>query len=289
MTTLQFTGERFIPGTRGEIWIEHWHRYHFAAAFVAGRRVLDVACGEGYGSALLARKAVHVTGVDVSKAAVDHAAATYAAISNLRFVEGSCARLPMEDASVDVAVSFETLEHITGQAEFMAELARVLKPAGLLLMSCPNKIEYTDRRQYRNEFHVKELYRAELAALVASHFPHAAWFGQKPTFYSVIAPETLPTGGALVEVTEEAPAEAGRELSAPLYFIVAASRDRASVDAVGAPLHVLSDRGDWVHRDYEKVYKWMTEAVAERDQLREQLEVDAQPRSWLHRLRALFS
>ena len=50
---LEFTGERFIPGTAGEIWHEHWHRYHFAAPLVAGLDVLDVACGEGYGSALM--------------------------------------------------------------------------------------------------------------------------------------------------------------------------------------------------------------------------------------------
>ena len=45
---LPFTGERFVPGTPGEIWVEHWHRYHFASRWAAGRRVLDVACGEGY-------------------------------------------------------------------------------------------------------------------------------------------------------------------------------------------------------------------------------------------------
>src|SRR5689334_20789642 len=60
MNDLPFTGERFIPGTRGEIWIEHWHRYHFASRWVAGKRVLDIACGEGYGTALLARRAAQV-------------------------------------------------------------------------------------------------------------------------------------------------------------------------------------------------------------------------------------
>ena len=58
MSGLEFTGERFVPGVRGEIWIEHWHRYHFAARCVAGKRVLDVACGEGYGTALRALRRV---------------------------------------------------------------------------------------------------------------------------------------------------------------------------------------------------------------------------------------
>ena len=58
---LEFTGERYVPGTAGEIAHEHWHRYAFARRFVAGRRVLDVACGEGYGSALLSEAAASVT------------------------------------------------------------------------------------------------------------------------------------------------------------------------------------------------------------------------------------
>ena len=71
---LEFTGERFIPGTAGEIWHEHWHRYHFAAPLVAGLDVLDVACGEGYGSALLATRAAKVIGADIAPSAVEHAA-----------------------------------------------------------------------------------------------------------------------------------------------------------------------------------------------------------------------
>ena len=77
---LPFTGERFVPGTAGEIWYEHWHRYQFAGAFAAGRRVLDAACGEGYGSALLARSAASVVGVDIAADAVAHARARYSAL-----------------------------------------------------------------------------------------------------------------------------------------------------------------------------------------------------------------
>src|SRR3954464_12319381 len=142
---LAFTGERFIPGTPGEIWIEHWHRYHFATRWSAGRRVLDIACGEGYGSALLARNSQHVTGVDVSPEAVEHARQAYSGVRNIEFREGSCTRIPLADASVDVVVSFETLEHIHEQVAFVDEIARVLSSDGVLLMSCPNKAEYTDK------------------------------------------------------------------------------------------------------------------------------------------------
>lgn len=277
---LAFTGERFVPGTKGEIWIEHWHRYHFAARWAAGKRVLDVACGEGYGTALLARVAAHATGVDISEEAVDHAKAEYAALPNAGFQCASCTRLPLPDASVDLAVSFETVEHIEAQEAFLAELARVLKPEGVLLLSCPNKAEYTDKRDYHNEFHVKELYRAQLAQLVGAHFPHATWFGQRPSFYSVIAPEdcALPGGGPragaqgqLVEVDETHPAEAAPSLSHPLYFLVAASRDAASIAAVPPAVSVLADRDEWVHRDYEKVMRNLVETAARATELEREL------------------
>ena len=268
---LEFTGERFVPGARGPIWIEHWHRYHFAAPIARGKRVLDIACGEGYGSALLARTASAVTGVDISAEAIAHARRTYAGIGNLRYAEGSCTAIPLGEASVDLVVSFETIEHIREQAEFLAEIARVLAPEGVLLLSSPDKAEYSDRRNFTNEFHVRELYRDELQSLLAARFPHLRWFAQKPTFYSVIAPETPATEGALVEVGEDDPSRAGEMLPAPLYHLVAASRSAAAIEAIPATLHVLADRGDWVWRDYEKVMRWMQEAVADRERLQREL------------------
>ncbi len=253
MNELRFTGERYIPGTRGEIWIEHWHRYHFARRWVGGRTVLDVACGEGYGTALLARAAAQATGVDLSPEAITHAKATYTALANVRFECAPCTRLPLDDASVDVAVSFETVEHIAEQEAFVDELARVLRPDGLLILSSPNRLEYRDKRGFENPFHVKELYREELAKLVAARFPHAAWYGQRPSFFSLIAPEgATPSAGQLVEVEEADPANAAARLEHPLYFVLVASRDAAALASIPPALSVLADRGDWVHRDYER-------------------------------------
>ncbi|HEX4330572.1 MAG TPA: class I SAM-dependent methyltransferase [Usitatibacter sp.] len=271
-TELPFTGERFIPGTPGEIWVEHWHRYHFASRWAAGRRVLDVACGEGYGSALLARHAASVVGVDIAQAAVDHARAAYSGVANLEFSCAPCTSLPLGDATIDLAVSFETLEHIEAQERFLDELARVLDPEGVLLLSCPNKLEYSDKRDYHNEFHVRELYRDELAAMVAARFPLSTWFAQRPTFFSVIAPET-PAGAhaQLVEVQEAHPAAARETLSSPLYFIVAASRSREALDAVVPALSVLADRDEWVYRDYAKVIRMLEHAAGDRDALKADL------------------
>ena len=290
MSDLPFTGERFIPGLKGEIWMEHWHRYHFAARWAAGMRVLDVACGEGYGSALLARTATHVTGVDVSEAAIAHAQGAYADRGNLEFVRASCTALPLADASVDVAITFETIEHIAGQDEFLDELARVLKPGGVLVLSCPNKLEYSDKRNYQNEFHVKEMYRDELARMVGARFPESLWYGQRPTFFSVIAPEAGAEAGQIIETDDREPSVHESRLSAPLYFLVTASRSREALQRVPAAVSVLSDRDDWMYQDYGSVIR-AVRAGAERNAVleRQLAEKAAQPERgggwrWLRKL-----
>jgi len=252
---LEFTGERFIPGTAGEIWHEHWHRYHFAAPLVTGLAVLDVACGEGYGSALLATCAAAVTGADIEPSAIDHARARYGAVANLAFRHADCAALPFADASFDAVVSFETIEHIVAQESFLDEVRRVLRPDGLLILSCPNKSEYTDRRGIVNEFHVRELYRPELAAMIASRFAHAAWYGQRPSFYSVVWPEQGAAQGEIFEVSEQSATSVSPGHARPMYFIIIASGSAARLSAIAPRVSVLADREEWVHQDYEKVMK----------------------------------
>jgi ubiquinone/menaquinone biosynthesis C-methylase UbiE len=272
MNDLEFTGERYLPGVAGEIWMEHWHRYHFAAPLVAGKRVLDVASGEGYGSALLARTAAKVTGADIAAEAVAHARAMYAGVKNLEFIAAPCTELPIADASVDVVVSFETIEHITGHEAFMAEIARVLAPEGVLILSSPNKLEYSDKRDYANEFHVQELYRDELARLLATRFPHVAWYGQRNSFYSLIWPEGEGEArGEAIQAAAAAPGAGPATLDRPLYFIVMASRSGAALARIPATLSVLADREDWVQKDYEKVMRNLEVSVARGEALEAQL------------------
>lgn len=183
---MEFTGERYCPQITGEIALEHYLRYAVAVGLAKGRDVLDCASGEGYGSALLARTARSVIGVDVSADAVTHARATYAH-HNLSFLEGSAAALPLPDASVDLVVSFETIEHHTQQAEMLAEFRRVLRPDGLLLLSSPDKA-YVEDVMGPNPFHVRELYRQELQDLLAAEFRHCEFYDQKTLFASIICP-----------------------------------------------------------------------------------------------------
>ena len=250
---LPFTGERFVPGAAGEIWYEHWHRYHFVAPLVAGREVLDIACGEGYGSALLAAHAARVTGGDIAATAIAHARTRYASRPNLEFREADCAALPFADASFDVVVSFETLEHISAQQAFLDEIRRVLRPGGFVVLSCPNKAEYSDKRDHVNEFHYRELYRDELAALVAARFTSAAWYGQRPGFFSVVWPEQGPASAEIFEVSEQSADAPASGHARPLYFIVVAGNNGEAIAGLAKRMSVLADRDEWVYRDYEKV------------------------------------
>ena len=168
-TNLEFTGERFTPECVREIWYEHYHRYAFAKRFVVDRNVLDAACGEGYGSNILADIAKQVTGLDIDEDSITHAKSRYQK-TNLNYIEGSCIQLPFADNSFDVVVSFETLEHLAGQQEMLAEFNRVLSDDGLLIISTPDKKHYSDATDFTNEFHVKELYKHEFEQLLDRHW-----------------------------------------------------------------------------------------------------------------------
>jgi SAM-dependent methyltransferase len=135
---LKFTGERYTPSEQGEIRLEHYHRYALALSLAKSKMVLDVACGEGYGSALLSETASEVVGLDISQEAVAHASKVYQGRANLQFLQKSAFDTGLPDDSFDLVVSFETIEHLLEQGQMLTELRRVLKPDGLLLISSPN-------------------------------------------------------------------------------------------------------------------------------------------------------
>ena len=125
LTGLKTSGARFLPEMQGTIALEHMHRYVMARQLAVGKVVLDIACGEGYGSAILAETATYVYGVDIAPDAIVHAQKKYQR-SNLKFANGACARIPVSDRSVDLVVSFETIEHHFEHTAMFAEIKRVL-------------------------------------------------------------------------------------------------------------------------------------------------------------------
>jgi ubiquinone/menaquinone biosynthesis C-methylase UbiE len=166
---LDDSGERMVPEFhKGLIgYAEHLQRYQSAVQLCRGKVVLDIASGSGYGSALLATSAKKVQGVDVSPEAVEYARATYAG-ENVEFTVGSATEIPLGDDSVDVVVTFETIEHVEDYRTFVREIRRVLKPGGIAVVSTPNDLEYEEG----NHFHLHEFVRDELVDLLRADFPH---------------------------------------------------------------------------------------------------------------------
>ncbi|QIG48825.1 methyltransferase domain-containing protein [Nordella sp. HKS 07] len=224
-TELEFTGERYVPAIGGNIFLEHMHRYFLAERIAKGKDVLDIACGEGFGSNILARSAKSVVGVDISENAVTHATRKYAS-EKAYFRLGSVTKIPLKDHSVDMVVSFETIEHIAEHEEMMAEIKRVLRPGGLLIISTPDKATYTDASGNTNTFHVRELYRHEFDGLIRQYFAHVQMHGQRIGFGSVIAPETDST--SFFETKSET-SETTLGLISPMYLIAVASDTAAAV------------------------------------------------------------
>jgi SAM-dependent methyltransferase len=163
---LTLTGERTIPDLDIE---NYWFRRHQVvyqrlAPRCAGRNVLEAGCGEGYGADLIAGVARRVVAVDYDEAAVAHVRSRYARVE---VMQANLAELPLPDASVDVVVNFQVIEHLWDQAQFVAECARVLRPSGLLMMSTPNRITFSPGRDTPvNPFHTRELNAGELTELL---------------------------------------------------------------------------------------------------------------------------
>ena len=217
---LAWTGERFIPGMRGKIALEHVHRYLMARQLAKGYDVLDIACGEGYGANLLADVAKSVIGVDISENAIEHAKNKYTK-PNLSFIVGSCAAIPLPDNSIDLCVSFETIEHHDQHDIMMLEIKRVLRQNGILIISSPDKYYYSIEPDHKNPFHVKELYRHEFEDLISSYFNKAIFCGQRVLYGSGIFCEGQATNHVSSSIQE--PTRLKHGILCPVYLIAVAS------------------------------------------------------------------
>jgi GT2 family glycosyltransferase/SAM-dependent methyltransferase/glycosyltransferase involved in cell wall biosynthesis len=222
-TALRFTGERMTSDIAGQIAFEHYHRYCLARDLVSGLDVLDVAAGEGYGSALLAGVARSVVGVEIDPDSVRHAQEAYR-FRNLRFVQGDAAQMPLPDNCVDVVVSFETLEHLPDQEKFLSEVRRVLRPGGLFLVSTPDRLVYSAPGQPPNPYHVLELTGPEFSELLTRHFTNHRILAQRAMIGSVLAPlDEAGTGWRTYDSREEGLIEAQPGLSRAFYLLGIAS------------------------------------------------------------------
>ncbi|MEM0518341.1 class I SAM-dependent methyltransferase [Aequorivita flava] len=164
-----FTGERLETNIYNDNSVKHLHRYAVTTKYIHNKIILDIASGEGYGSNLMSDFASFVYGVDIELSVVVTAGNKYNK-GNLKFLQGSTSNIPLGDNSIDVVVSFETLEHHDEHEKMFSEIKRVLRPEGILIISTPDKYYYSDKRNYSNEFHVKELYKTEFIQLISANF-----------------------------------------------------------------------------------------------------------------------
>jgi O-antigen biosynthesis protein len=182
---VQITHERLTLGSGFDPVVEREHvlRYEFARNLVEGKDVLDIACGSGYGSQLLARAGARsVVGVDVSAEAVQYATGRHSS-ERLRFAVGNAESLnEIQDKSFDVVISFETIEHLNNVDRYLSEIRRVLRPGGIYVVSTPDRRLasplYLLSGRPRNTFHAREFTRSELLELLTRRFEVQECLGQ---------------------------------------------------------------------------------------------------------------
>ncbi len=169
---------------------EHYERYDFVSRLVAGKDVVDCACGAGIGTSLFVRNgAKSVIGIDVDDGALEEAKSRHQA-PNLRFLKGDGRHLPLPSSSCDLFISLETIEHVENDAGFLDEIHRVLKPGGRFICSTPNRevanpgTSIADKPW--NQFHVREYTLPEFSSLLGKRFDELEFYGQNPVSRSRI-------------------------------------------------------------------------------------------------------
>lgn len=256
---LPWSGERFLPELAGQIRYEHLHRYAFCQAYAKGRKVLDIACGEGYGSALLAQVAAEVVGVDIAPEAVAHAHERYQGrFANLTFRTGSATNIPYPDDCFDLVVSFETIEHLAEQEKMLSEIRRVLRPDGVLIISTPDRPIYHRTYGEDNPFHVKELDKASFEQLLKAYFPYVELYGQRFLTGGWLQPDA-PSGSVQAQTLQSYVWEPSAVVVTgvpiypdPIYWVAVCSAQPLA----RAPSSLFTDPREDIYESERAVLRW---------------------------------
>ncbi len=224
--------ERYDAINKYHAWYEHWHRYHWIADHITGLTVADLACGEGYGSALLGQYADQVWAIDIDHETIQLAQKKYQHIKNVIYNKADVLHTPLKNQSMDAVVSFETLEHLSAHCELLTEFKRILKQKGFLVISTPDKDIYSATDDH-NEHHVKELTALEFQKLMREHFKHVLIFGQQFQTNSLISPLKSPkdqTDSQSLWVSQGQENDLSVNQSPPTYLIAVASDESAAIE-----------------------------------------------------------
>ncbi len=214
-----FTGERVIEGaTPRRIWQDHVARYQFASYYARGK-VLDIACGTGYGcKILLDSVATRITGIDLSQEAICVALKRYKN-DRIAFMVGDILDIRLPTGSQDVITCFETIEHVTAQEKAVNELRRVLNPNGTLLISSPNRKLTSPGKSASdapdNPFHVNEFSTKGFVAFLSNHFATVTVFGQRGFNKLRFLPALLPFTNYIYDTAYEEKGSSSLERVSP--------------------------------------------------------------------------
>jgi SAM-dependent methyltransferase len=258
----EFTGERVIPNlVDPNLLNEHLARYRFAARFCKGAAVLDAGCGTGYGTAELT-DAASVVATDISEEALAYARANFSR-PGVRFVNAPCEALPFAEATFGLIIAFEVIEHLERWPDLLTEARRVLTPAGVLLVSTPNKAYYAEMRAKvgPNPFHCHEFEYEEFRSALSGVFLHVRIWAQNRAEAIVFAPFT-PSHSVLEAAGDSDPENAH-------FFLAACSQSPLEADDLFAwlpssgnvlrerELHIAKLEGELDRKD-----KWLDELKA---------------------------
>ncbi len=245
--------ERFVPTGPPvqRIALEHLVRYRFAGQLSSGARVLDLACGEGYGTEILAKAgAVPCWGVDICGETILRAHRRYGN-SGASFALGDARVLPFADATFDLIICLEFIEHIRHPEEILAECRRTLRADGVALISTPNRLMTAKKSKY----HVTEYSCAQFEKLLAATFPGAIMLAQQSTACSELGSQTI---------TPDSPAE----LEDAEYFVAVCGDDPgARIGQRQAVSSRLADVERGFQRSSEHNLQVLKRVTADRDNL----------------------
>ncbi|BDC51636.1 hypothetical protein F183_A39510 [Bryobacterales bacterium F-183] len=286
MSGAEFTGERVVPGQVDvDLWNEHFSRYAYASRFAPGKRVLDLGCGTGYGTAELAKVAAAATGVDVAEDAVAYASEHYAGV---RYVCASATATGLNDASYDLITAFEVIEHLKDWKGLLAEAKRLLAPGGVFLVSTPNREYYAESRGTSgpNPFHEHEFEFAEFRDAVSEFFSPVEILLQNRTEAFAFAPAGF-AGDASASVLGSG------EVSGTAFFLAVCGVAPAAFVHVPAAANLVRERERHIAKLSDEVRtkdQWLADTRAERDQalrLHQALELEIEERNaWAKQLEA---
>jgi hypothetical protein len=281
------TGERLTSELTGQAEIEHLHRYLLARDFCRGKRVLDAASGEGYGAALLAQVAALVVGVEIARDAVAHAAASYR-MPNLLFLQCDARAMAVADESLDVVVSFETIEHFAQQDQFLSEMRRVLRPHGLLLVSTPDRDNYSPTDTPANPFRARGMTPQEFVSLLSRYFTNVDCLLQRSMIGSVMLQNPTTSVGAVplcFEKRGNGHFERSTGLARPQYVVAVASN--RTLESLPSTVYIetsllgyLKQSPDGAEADvkrdetHDEVHAERDDVATDHDELREQLQAE---------------